>query len=1060
MRQLLHGIPVVIAVFLMAQPARAYDFIKDGVCYDFLDSETCRISGYDRSNYPTELIIPETVSPGYSWGNYNYYRVVEIGEKAFEYASNLTKIVLPPSISIIPDYAFHSCSELQIVEIKYEYTGNREWDEYEGIYRYDPELPSEPIGIESIGAHAFDGCSSLTDLPRVNITSTMEYEDLPSLIPERKLKSIGEYAFYKCSSLTSVIKDYDNEFVTIGDYAFANCGELSSWYLPTKNIPEYAFYEDKKLGGFHAGSSIESIGDYAFYNCIGMYQLDLSFGSSLKSIGQYAFFNVKPRDYSKTLVIPENVSYIGERAFATASGWGIPAESNDMGIHSVRFMNKMGEIPVRMFEGRTRLKTVTFPESASVTSVGKQAFKNCPLDDFDFSNIVSIGDEAFYGADFKEVKLPASLTTLGKQAFSYCELLEKIDISAGIVTLSEGLFSRDSKLTTVKLPSTLTQIENSAFSGCSALTSIKIKASTPPTATQTSFSSVAKDKCTVYVPSGCVDAYKAKAYWKTFKYIFEEDDALIPEQEWQLVRKLKNELVALGWECPWDVSGDAEGVESISEITVRDNHIVKVDLASKGLAGEFPWSILEFPQMKIVVIDSNSLTGDFSATLQQKLLAKEVVTDSLRTLKIDHNNLSGNLATVTNNCPALKYLYASYNCFSEIFPAIENDMSRLEYSHQTIDKTVTLNLADFNPGNLMNEYPSILLYNPDERLWNKAICFDASVMAPYADDPDTNFAVRIMSLDKGALQYTLLSENRDYHGASGDVLNVATRDQNGDYNSSFKIKLVFGQGDADFSGRVDIADLQAIINRIKDVNKNMPFNFTASDLYPDGRMTVQDVVKEVDMLLAQPQPGSAPSRSPFIAEIEDNPAAELNCDGNALGLRSEVPVAAFDIYVEGAREFSPSQAVSSRGFVCVARADGRGLRVIGYSLDEAVLEGDITLGTIVGDGFDIIRAELVDDTAQKVPSVVADAPAGVSDVRNMNGILTQVCADGLKVSCTGEKDLRWSVAAVDGRALSSGTLSLHDRADALIPLRYDGIVIVTIRDGKNSITQKIDLRKR
>lgn len=309
------------------------------------------------------------------------------------------------------------------------------------------------------------------------------------------------------------------------------------------------------------------------------------------------------------------------------------------------------------------------------------------------------------------------------------------------------------------------------------------------------------------------------------------------------------------------------------------------------------------------------------------------------------------------------------------------------------------------------------------------------------------------------MSYTLQSESCDYYGASGDTLNVATRDEYGENDSTFKIKLIFNQGDANFSGSIDVSDLQEILNRIRGLNKKTPFNFTASDLYTDERITVQDVVKEVDLLLLQPAPESARARVPLYAGSEKVAMAEVSCDGDKIGIRSDVPVAAFSIYLENAVDFRLSSELVARGFVCATKGDGHGLRAIVYSPAGAVLEQNMSVGNVVGRSPVLIEAELADSEARTVPASVVNDSAAVTDVIQATDINTELCPDGLKVTCAGESKLFWSVAAIDGRVLSSDTLDMTGTDSAIIPMNYDGICIVTIRGNHNIITKKINLCK-
>ena len=1242
MKQLLHGIPVVIAAFMMSQPADAYDFIVDNLYYDIIDSETCRISGYDTYSDLTELEIPPTVEYRDYYGNPQTYKVVEIAEGAFKHEnyygeSKLKKVTLPYTVSRIPAYAFQGCTALETVEVKYEYDGSKVY--YNSGYVYSPELISA-IGIESIGAHAFDGCTSLTDYyPACNAISTNGY-NLWEDISRRHLDSIGEYAFYKCSSLVEV-SDMWKYFgpTTLGAYAFAECENLATVNLNLVEIPEYAFYNDKLLRRLPADENTISIGDYAFYECP-MYEFTLSYCTNLKSIGNYAFNGISPTkfydsysgDYidTRNVVIPESVTFIGAGAFSNLHPW----DSEPGTILSVTFLNKLTEIPDGLFENRNLLNKVTFSDASPLTKVGQSAFRNCHLEDFDFSHLESIGENAFYGCPLNDVKLPESLKILGNYAFSNCSKLRTVNVPEGITTLHgtfmncdslsnvslpstltdidsktfsgctnllsielpdglndigqeafessgiitieipksvksigsyafssclslkridipegittlistfkecdslsnvslpstllviggstfsgcknlttielpaglneidrgafessgiitieipksvksigsyafrscpsltqivipEGietleneLFYGSTKLKTVSLPSTLTQIKNRVFEECRALEKIKIKAATPPKSDRQTFLYVDKNACIVYVPEGCVSAYKAAAYWKGFKYIYEDEVGLITDNEWNVVARLKDELISRGYDCVWNVSGESDNVTSISEISFENHHIVQVDLSNKNLSGEIPWTVLEFPYLRVLNLSRNSLTGEPGTALAAKLAEGSVKVDSLRVLNISYNQFNGNLATLANSCPRLSSLSASYNCFSDIYPAMQKDLTDLYYSNQTIDRTVNLDLANLNLTELLAQYPTILCYSHSSRSWNPSFYVNASTSD---EDPDKFFQTEIR-LNNGGLTFTPKSTNCNYYGQSGDTLNMTSLESGG-YGSTFKMRLLFASGDVNFSATVNIGDVQSIINKIKGVNNSKAFNFTAADLYTDGVITVQDVVKEVDLLMSQSEPSSAAMHAPaFGAELAES-EAELSFTGNDIIVCSSEPVGSFDIYIEGADAFELSPVLTELGMVSTVRKDPAGLRVVGYTLDDANIEGTMQIGTVSGRNLYVNRADLATADARLLQTAINNIPTGVSTVSAVSGIKAVTCAEGIRVSSADEKQLDWIVTAIDGRLLSSGVLEFTDGNAAIIPVDTAGICIVSLRGEKESLTFKINLNK-
>jgi len=99
------------------------------------------------------------------------------------------------------------------------------------------KIDGEKLKITSIGAYAFEGCTSLT---------TIDGFDL--------VKNIEQCAFYDCSSLTTI--DGFGAVVTIGESAFFRCTSLTT------------------IDGF---DSVQTIGDQAFQNCYSLTYVNSAF---------------------------------------------------------------------------------------------------------------------------------------------------------------------------------------------------------------------------------------------------------------------------------------------------------------------------------------------------------------------------------------------------------------------------------------------------------------------------------------------------------------------------------------------------------------------------------------------------------------------------------------------------------------------------------------------------------------------------------------------------------------------------------------------------------------
>ncbi len=166
---------------------------------------------------------------------------------SFESWSSLERIVIPASVTHIPDNCFILCRSLKEVVILASVT-----EIPYGMFTYCNSLESVvlPDTVISIGGSAFHECTSLQSI----------------VIPDA-CTSIGMSAFYNCQQLKSVT--FGNSITDIGSRAFAFCAMLTEVILPDTvlNIDDGAFSRCTSLKKVYLGSSVQHIGDAAFMEC-------------------------------------------------------------------------------------------------------------------------------------------------------------------------------------------------------------------------------------------------------------------------------------------------------------------------------------------------------------------------------------------------------------------------------------------------------------------------------------------------------------------------------------------------------------------------------------------------------------------------------------------------------------------------------------------------------------------------------------------------------------------------------------------------------------------------
>lgn len=226
--------------------------------------------------------------------------VTMIRDLAFEYAEELTGIIIPESVTSIGGYAFRNCIGLTEMSI--------------------------PTSVLSIGTRAFMDCSGLTT---VDISGP--------------LTTIEDLLFMNCTSLESFA--FPATITTINDKAFFNCVSLSNLNIPASvtwvssgalagvsgpievspdnndfssedgvlyNKTKTALYQCPVsiAGNFEIPSTVTRISACSFYNCSAL--TNISIPNSITQINAYTFSGCTGLT---SIELPASITQIGNNAF-------------------------------------------------------------------------------------------------------------------------------------------------------------------------------------------------------------------------------------------------------------------------------------------------------------------------------------------------------------------------------------------------------------------------------------------------------------------------------------------------------------------------------------------------------------------------------------------------------------------------------------------------------------------------------------------------------------------------------------------------------------------------
>lgn len=313
-------------------PQENHDFVfqlnQDGTGYMLIDAPVLEIGTQ------LDIVIPDT---------YKGLPVTEIATTAFEHSS-IRSLVIPGSITTIPDNAFTDCKSLTKLTLG-------EGTISIGRFAFSMSPITEvslPDSLTTLGEGAFYGCKSLetvrfgtglvlVETDAFSMTEAMKNVHIPSLdsylkiefrspsaspfnssqsaslfiggvagasvltIPET-VTSIPAYAFYNCKSIYGV--SIPETVTHIGEHAFAQ-SSITELTIPDSvtKIGEEAFWSCKQLKSVTLGNGITTIAPFTFAGCEGL--KEVTFGTSVKTIGESAFY------YCDAI---EKVTYYGTQA--------------------------------------------------------------------------------------------------------------------------------------------------------------------------------------------------------------------------------------------------------------------------------------------------------------------------------------------------------------------------------------------------------------------------------------------------------------------------------------------------------------------------------------------------------------------------------------------------------------------------------------------------------------------------------------------------------------------------------------------------------------------------
>ena len=471
----------------------------------------------------------------------------KIGNNAFRGYPYLTKVIAE-NISTVGDYAFCDCAQLKDAYIQ---------------------------NVRTIGKNAFENCSALQTINLRNAINTIDDNafkgsGLKSIYLGLPLQSIGNNAF-----ATTALNNGDI-------YVNGPCPQTSSSAFGSVSCSTITLHV-----------SIDYADSYKANNVWKQFQVDkiVSFPVvtdtwSINQVGTLTILNTIPdyakpedqpwyayRDYIHSIVVKENVTKIGDNAFAFKE------------------------------EGESHVEEVEIP--ATVETIGENAFKN--------------------NDQIEEVQAEG-VKNIGSQAFENCSALEKVKFGKDVKSLGTKVFNNCGIVDVMAVKSaTPPAVTAQTFQGMGVVSSnapAKVKAKY---AARKAKAATGQKSVSLEVPDEHVSKYLAAQYWNlfSFEYIGEHGGIVESDQAYDGLYVLYSDgTMIISASAPTDPQNINTG------FTISSNAKSKVKRVEiQGLLTKLGHQFNDCPNLEEVVLSGgiNSLNGTFNNCPKLKTINLENV---------------------------------------------------------------------------------------------------------------------------------------------------------------------------------------------------------------------------------------------------------------------------------------------------------------------------------------------------------------------------------------------------------------------------------------------------
>lgn len=403
----------------------------------------------------TKVVLPTTLT--------------EIPENAFKGCTKLEEVVIPGKCTTIQKNAFENCVNLKTVRLGQfvDSENNSIGDNYYGTLTVAGNVFKNCIRLDTItmygGTYGEDSYKPIDSMRRLTTLHNGAFENCESLtfMDLTEVRIVGTGVFRGCTNLKTVAT---SAATAIGAYMFDGCTSLVG--TDNGNLGEYFNFKG------------ESVAQYAFNGCTSLESV--KFSGNLRTINVGAFKGTS----IKTLSLPDGNITVDEKAFDKC------AKLTTVQLSKNTKLNMVNSTP---YSGCTQFKAYALAGGSSnyysvgegaddgvLYSADKKTLISVPFAHEEFelpSTLEAIGDAAYAGvSNIKNVLLPSTVTSVGTYAFAESSV-EKITLPSGMTEIPEGLFYECRSLKEVSADDSFDKvmlIDSYAFNGCKLLTAVSI----------------------------------------------------------------------------------------------------------------------------------------------------------------------------------------------------------------------------------------------------------------------------------------------------------------------------------------------------------------------------------------------------------------------------------------------------------------------------------------------------------------------------------------------------------------------------------------------------------